>query len=91
MAHGSVRVGAHMKHRDGQKSEGRSRRTEKDRQALKSFREYNDSLILDPVVLRLGTEGPTQLPQRKERHFGKKGDGQYFQTHNVTGGLCRNL
>lgn len=51
---------------------------EKDRQALKSFDECNDSLILDPAVLRLGTEAPTQLPHRKECHFGKKGDGQYF-------------
>ena len=64
---------------------------EKDRQALKAFDEYNDSLILDPAVLRLGTEAPTQLPHCTECHFGKKGDGQYFETHNVTGGLCRNL
>ena len=61
---------------------------EKDRQALKSFDEYGDSLILDPAVLRPGTEASTQLPHRKEREFGKKGDGQYFQTHNVKGGLC---
>jgi hypothetical protein len=63
----------------------------KHRQALKSFDEYNDSLILDPALLRFGTEAPTQLPHGKECHFSKKGDGQYFQTHNVTGGLCRNL
>jgi hypothetical protein len=51
---------------------------EKDRQALKSFDESNDSLILVPAVLRLGTEAPTQLPHRKECHFGKKSDCQYF-------------